>query len=251
MKIELKQKAFKAFRGYVGLLNVINEEATFLVSKEKISVLMMDPSHVAMIDASIKAEAFDSYEAEDGEKVSINIKELLRFLDRVDEKKDRVQIRNTRAKMIMTLKRHGSERRFEIPLLDSYDGDELPKPKIDFKVKVKLTGDALASAVKDVAIINHLITIKGDAHGFHISGEGDMGSSFSDWESGSEDILELEVKEDGGSIYTMSYIQPIINQCKAIGDSIVLELSESMPVKISAVPKNTDLEAIFYLAPCL
>ena len=253
MKIQMNEpKEFKAFKGYVNLLSVIVEEVTFLVSKEKISVLKMDPSHVCMVDASIKAGAFTSYAALEDEQISVNIKEFKRFLDRIDEKKEKVEIYNDvdKARLVIKLTRANATRKFEVPLLDPYD-EEVPKPRIEFHTKVRMRCEALASAVKDVALVNEHVKFRSSKDpSLHVFGEGDMGSAFSDWEKDSDDIIEIDAKEESLATYTLSYLAPIVAQCKDVGDNVTLEFSKDMPIKIDA-ETGDHLLATFYLAPCI
>ena len=56
-----------------------------------------------------------------------------------------------------------------------------------------------AVAVKDVALVNEHVKLRaslnGEDYSFHISGEGDMGSAFSDWEKDSEDLIKMEAED--------------------------------------------------------
>ena len=81
---EVEVSRIEPFRSLVKALSVIVEEGTFLVNEAQIKLLAMDPSHVAMVDFELPSSFFDSYSCVGEPRISINIKEFLRFLDRVD-----------------------------------------------------------------------------------------------------------------------------------------------------------------------
>ena len=134
---EVEVSRIDPFRSLVKALSVIVEEGTFTMNEAQLKLLAMDPSHVAMVDFELPGGFFDSYRCEGEPKLSINIKEFLRFLDRVDrDEQVRIVLNTEKARLVIHCKRGGHSRRFEMPILEPLD-EEVPQPKIFFKAKAR------------------------------------------------------------------------------------------------------------------
>src|SRR5512137_2791037 len=82
---EVEVSRIDPFRNLIKALSVIVEEGTFIMNEAQVKLLAMDPSHVAMVDFELPSDFFDNYKCEGEPKLSVNIKEFLKFLDRVDK----------------------------------------------------------------------------------------------------------------------------------------------------------------------
>jgi proliferating cell nuclear antigen len=246
---EVEVSRIDPFRSLVKALSVIVEEGTFTMNEAQIKLLAMDPSHVAMVDFELPSEFFDAYKCEGEPKLSINIKEFLRFLDRVDrDEQVRIVLNEEKARLVIHCKRSGHNRRFEIPILVPLD-EEVPQPKIFFKGKVRITSDALRMAIRDANLVSEHVKVEMEDGLLKINAEGDMGSSFSEWLADSDDVLELKVDEDSNATFTLSYLQDIANAAGANSEVVTIELSTDMPIKMDfEIPTG---RLVYYLAPCI
>ena len=246
---EVEVSRIDPFRSLVKALSVIVEEGTFVMNEAQMKLLAMDPSHVAMVDFELPSEFFDSYKCEGEPKLSINIKEFLRFLDRVDrDEQVRIVLNEEKARLVIHCKRGGHSRRFEMPILEPLD-EEVPQPKIFFKGKVRITSDALRMAIRDANLVSEHVKVEMEDGLLKINAEGDMGSSFSEWLKDSDDVLELKVDEDSNATFTLSYLQDIANAAGANGEVVTIELSTDMPIKMDfEIPTG---RLVYYLAPCI
>ena len=230
-------------------LSVIVEEGTFVMNEAQIKLLAMDPSHVAMVDFELPSTFFDSYKCDGEPKLSINIKEFLRFLDRVDrDEQVRIVLNEEKARLVIHCKRGGHNRRFEMPILEPLD-EEVPQPKIFFKGKARITSDAVRMAIRDANLVSEHVKVEMVDGLLKVNAEGDMGSSFSEWETTSDDVLELKVDEDSNATFTLSYLQDIANAAGANSEVVTIELSTDMPIKMDfEIPVG---RLVYYLAPCI
>ena len=246
---EVEVSRIDPFRSLVKALSVIVEEGTFTMNEAQMKLLAMDPSHVAMVDFELPSEFFDSYKCEGEPKLSINIKEFLRFLDRVDrDEQVRIVLNEDKARLVIHCKRGGHNRRFEMPILEPLD-EEVPQPKIFFKGKVRITSDALRMAIRDANLVSEHVKVEMEEGLLKINAEGDMGSSFSEWLAESDDVLELKVEEDSNATFTLSYLQDIANAAGANSEVVTIELSTDMPIKMDfEIPTG---RLVYYLAPCI
>jgi proliferating cell nuclear antigen len=246
---EVEVSRIDPFRSLVKALSVIVEEGTFVMNEAQIKLLAMDPSHVAMVDFELPSTFFDSYKCEGEPKLSINIKEFLRFLDRVDrDEQVRIVLNDEKARLVIHCKSGGHNRRFEMPILEPLD-EEVPQPKIFFKSKARITSDAVRMAIRDANLVSEHVKVEMVDGLLKVNAEGDMGSSFSEWETNSDDVLELKVDEDSNATFTLSYLQDIANAAGANSEVVTIELSTDMPIKMDfEIPVG---RLVYYLAPCI
>ncbi len=246
---EVEVSRIDPFRSLVKALSVIVEEGTFVMNEAQMKLLAMDPSHVAMVDFELPSAFFDAYKCEGEPKLSINIKEFLRFLDRVDrDEQVRIVLNEEKARLVIHCKRGGHNRRFEMPILEPLD-EEVPQPKIFFKGKARITSDAVRMAIRDANLVSEHVKVEMVEGLLKVNAEGDMGSSFSEWEKDSDDVLELKVDEDSNATFTLSYLQDIANAAGANSEVVTVELSTDMPIKMDfEIPQG---RLVYYLAPCI
>ena len=246
---EVEISRIEPFRNLVKALSVIVEEGTFNMDEAQVKLLAMDPSHVAMVDFELPSEFFDKYTCEDEPRLTINIGEFLKFLDRV-EKDEQVTIRleEDQARLVIRCKRGGHTRRFMMPILEPLD-EEVPQPKIFFKASARILTQSLRRAIRDSSLVSEHVKMEVDEGNFKISATGDMGSALSDWERDSDELLELKVEEPSNATFTLSYLQDIVNAVQASSEVATLELSTDMPIKMDfELPQG---RLIYYLAPCI
>ena len=246
---EVEVSRIDPFRSLVKALSVIVEEGTFTMNEAQLKLLAMDPSHVAMVDFELPGTFFDSYRCEGEPKLSINIKEFLRFLDRVDrDEQVRIVLNTEKARLVIHCKRGGHSRRFEMPILEPLD-EEVPQPKIFFKAKARVTTDALRMAIRDASLVSEHVRVEVEGDLFKVNAEGDMGSSFSEWTRDSDDLLELKADEDSSATFTLSYLSDIASAAGANSEVATPELSTDMPIKMEFEISQGRL--VYYLAPCI
>jgi proliferating cell nuclear antigen len=246
---EVELSRIDPFRNLIKALSVIVEEGTFNLNEAQMKLLAMDPSHVAMVDFELPNEFFDKYKCDGESKLTLNIGEFLKFIDRV-EKDEQVTIKldEENARLIIRCKRGGHTRRFVMPVLEPLE-DEVPQPKIFFKATSRILTQSLRRAIRDASLVSEHVKVEANKDNFKVSATGDMGSAQSEWEKGSDELLELKVEEDSSATFTLSYLQDIVGAVAASSEVTTLELSTDMPIKMNfELPQG---RLIYYLAPCI
>lgn len=204
------------FKDLMSLLKAISEEMTLKFTPEKIMAASMDPSHVIMVMMEINKNLFQDYQAKEDETLTVNLKELTQFLDRIG-KDEIVTMKKDEEKMrfVITATKGGHKRRFELPLLDTIE-DTVPDPKIFFKAQTKMLTKALDGAIKDsILVADHAaFLIEGGQTNtvFRITGKGDLGDAVNEFEKGDDNIIEIKLEEDSSAKFTLSYLEQIIGQ---------------------------------------
>lgn len=246
---EVEVSRIDPFRNLIKALSVIVEEGTFVMNEAQMKLLAMDPSHVAMVDFELPSDFFDSYKCEGEPRLSVNIKEFLKFLDRVDKDEDTwIRLDEEKARLVILCKRGGHSRRFEMPILETVD-DEVPQPKIFFKAKARIITNSLRNAIRDANLVSEHVKVAVEGEMLKISATGDMGSAHSEWEKGSDDLIDLKAEEDSSATFTLSYLNEIANAAGNSSEVATIELSTDMPIKMDfELPKG---KLVYYLAPCI
>jgi len=147
---EVNISRIEPFRNLVKALSVIVDEGTFNIDEAQMKLLAMDPSHVAMVDFELPSEFFDKYVCEGSTRLSINVGEFQKFLDRVDKDENvTIKLEEDKARLVIHCRRGGHKRRFVMPILEPMD-EEVPQEYAkeenewlqtleDFRREVKLT----------------------------------------------------------------------------------------------------------------
>jgi len=249
MELKLYEKNLESFKGVMNLVKaVLVGDTKMQLSEDGIRILGMDPSHVAMIDAKIKLGLFDTFTPGD-EDVIINITEFTRFLDRA-EKKERVtlSVDSKASKLIITGEKSGWKRRFGIPLLEEYES-EVPEPKIKFDASVKMLTPAFDKALKDAELVSEHVNLEIREGLTTLKATGDVGEASNLWEKDSEDILEIKAEAKANATYTLSYLRDMTTALKAFSDTIRMEMSTDMPMRIEGYADS--IEVTLFLAPMI
>lgn len=135
-----------------------------------------------------------------------------------------------------------------MPILEPLD-EEVPQPKIIFKSSARILTQSLRQAIRDADLVGEHVKIEMADDMLKMSSTGDLGSAFSEWERGADELLELRVEEDAGATFTLSYLKDITNTAGVSSEVATLELATEMPIRMDfEMPQG---KLVYYLAPCI
>lgn len=225
-------------------VSTLVEEATFEASPEGITFRAMDPSHVALIDLLWPKAAFEKYECDKPFKFSIKIEDFMKLIKRADAK-DSIEI-TTSDEMLVLRILNGYKREFLLHLIESTYGPT-PLPKLSFNVKATMAERAFEKVLSDISAISDHVTIEASKDRLIFSGKSDIGSGSITLERATQDLLELDVKEDSKATYSIEYLSNIIKATAS--DAVLLEYSSKMPIRLELKLSDLGGRVHFYLAP--
>jgi len=225
-------------------VSTLVEEATFEASPEGITFRAMDPSHVALVDLSWPKSVFEKYECDKPFKFSIKIEDFVKLIKRADVK-DSIEI-TTADEMLVLRILDGYRREFLLHLIESTYGPT-PLPKLSFNVKATIAERAFERILSDISAISDHMTIEASKDRLIFSGKSDIGSGSVTLEKVSEDLKELEAKEESKATYNMEYLSNIIKATAS--DTVLLEYSSKMPIRLELKLSDLGGRIHFYLAP--
>jgi proliferating cell nuclear antigen len=226
---------------------IIVDEATFNLASETIDLRAMDPSRVAMVDFQWPKTIFDEYQCDEAQKMCINISELLKLLRRTS-KDETIELALTpeTPKLKITITGRYT-RTFNMPTLEPQE-EEVPTPKITFKITAKTTAEGLRQAIEDAQLVSDHVRIEADPEKLILNATGDLMGALIELKKGSDALLDLQTEEPSKATFSLSYLAEIIKAASATSEIATLQFANDMPIRLDFhQPKEGRLT--YYLAP--
>jgi len=237
-------------------VQVVAEEPTLAFSGEGLTVVEMDPSHVAMVVAYAPKKLFDNWEIysnpldwllSNGQptKISVNMKDVVNYLK--VKKNSYMEISNEDEKVKFTV----DDVVVRLPKLKIKDYD-IPKPNVELEAKIVMD-------IKPILdVIENWHRIKGKWYVpdiiFETTDEGDFKLSMNESDATFErvfkktdpHILEITHTLPQKAMYSIGWIKDMLKTAKKLSNLIVIQFSTEKPVRLSAL---NQVQVDYWLAP--
>lgn len=237
----------KLLRDMISAIAILVDEATFNLDSEKIELRAMDPSRVAMVDFEWPKTIFDEYQCDQPQKMCINIGELLKLLRRTGKEEAIELVLNPETARLQIAITGKYTRTFNMPTLEPQE-EEVPTPKITFKVQAKTTTSGLRQAIEDAQIVSDHVRIEADAEKLVFNASGDLMGAVIQLDKASDALLDLQTQEPAKATFSLSYLAEIIKAASATSEIASLQFANDMPIRVEFhQPKEGKLT--YYLAP--
>lgn len=237
----------KLLRDMVSAIAILVDEATFNLDSEKIELRAMDPSRVAMVDFEWPKSIFDEYQCDQPQKMCINIGELLKLLRRTGKEESIELVLNPETARLQIAITGKYTRTFNMPTLEPQE-EEVPTPKITFKVQAKTTTSGLRQAIEDAQIVSDHVRIEADNEKLVFNASGDLMGAVIKLDKTSDALLDLQTQEPVKATFSLSYLAEIIKAASATSEIATLQFANDMPIRVEFhQPKEGKLT--YYLAP--
>ena len=224
------------------IVNLV-EEGLFEVGKDGIRLKAMDPSQISMISFFMPKEAFSTYEISEERKLGIDVDKLSKVLGRA-RAGESAELGLDDGRIVVSFRGKKNRRTFRLPLIEMTGGLER-EPKIEYSNRVKLVSDALKEILKDAKLVSSHVRLLLDDGGFRVEIKGDEGEIKEEFDSGCEELKELEGK-DAKATFPLQYMEDIIRASKG-GSEITIYLETDRPLKIEYEVEGA--KSTYYLAP--
>lgn len=226
----------------VSILGVLVDEAKLHFSKTGISVRAVDSANVGMVALSINKEAFEDFEATNGE-IGIDLQKLSGILE----------LANKENSIALTLDETAHKLRVEfnglaytMSLLDPTSFKPEPKiPNFDLPVEVNIDGVELKYGLKAAGKISDYITFSMKGTEFTITASGETDDMVYVIPA---DKLKIIKTADVSSMFAIDYLVQIAKVVEKSGDILVL-LGKDYPVRLKFKIAEGKGEAEYMLAP--
>jgi proliferating cell nuclear antigen len=233
----------KYLKDSVGVISDIVNEAKFLVTKDAVELVAMDPANVAMVIFKLLSTAFTEYDIKEDKELCINLAQLRQILRRA-KANDTVTLEDEEGKLKIQF-RSDTVRTFSLPIID-IDDKEQRVPELQFPVVIETSASVLSDAIGDVDVIAESVTFLVDKEKFTIAAEGDLSKAQIDIASGEDTKIENQ-QDSVKAKYSVEYLKKMIEGSK-LSSRVTIRFSNDYPLRVDY--KQVDKVSLsFVLAP--
>jgi len=225
-------------------VSVLVDECKINLNEDGLAIRAVDPANVGMVDLSLSADAFESYET-DGGVIGVNLARLEEFVGMADSGQ-LVQLELDEETRKLHIQIEGLEGTLALIDPDSIR-QEPDLPDLDLSAEIVVEGRDIDRAVTAADMVSDHIAlgVDPDDEEFYVDAEGDTDDVH--LELGTEDLIDLTAGE-ARSLFSLDYLK---DMDKAIpGDAEVrIELGEEFPVKMHFDIAEGNGQVTYMLAP--
>jgi len=208
-------------------VSVLVDECKIRLNEEELAIRAVDPANVGMVDLSLEAAAFESYEA-DGGVIGVNLNRLEDIVGMASAD-DLVHLELDEETRKLHIRMDGLS--YTLALIDPDSIRQEPDiPDLDLPAQIVVEGNQLDRGITAADMVSDHIRLRVDdvEEAFYIQAEGDTDDV--DFEMDRDDLIDLQVGP-ADSLFSLDYLK---DMNKAIpGDAeVTVELGEEFPVKL-------------------
>ncbi len=226
----------------IEVLSALVQETKLTLMPQGISTRAVDPANVAMVSIDLAKDAFDSFEATDGE-IGVDITKLNGIME-LANKDDviRLELDEKGQKLVIGIRGLA----YTISLLDPSTIRKEPKiPELNLPAHVTLRGDDLKRAVKAAEKVGDYMNIgvKGDI--FFMEGDGDTDKVLMELKK--DQLIDI-TPCDANSLFSLDYLSDI-SRTAGKASQVTLDVGKDYPMKVRFAFAEGHGQALYMLAP--
>ena len=225
-------------------VSVLVDECKIHLNEDGISIRAVDPANVGMVDLSLVATAFESYEA-DGGLIGVNLTRLEDIAGMADSGQ-LIELELDEETRKLHIQIDGLE--YTLALIDPDSIRQEPDiPDLDLPAEVVIEGKDIDRAVKAADMVSDHIALGVDANAdqFYVQAAGDTDDVHLELDEG--DLIDLQ-SGDAESLFSLDYLKDM-NKAIANDGEVTMELGEEFPVKLHFEIAEGNGHVTFMLAP--
>ncbi|WP_114578000.1 DNA polymerase sliding clamp [Saliphagus sp. LR7] len=225
-------------------VSVLVEECKIHLDEDGLQIRAVDPANVGMVDLSLSADAFESYEA-DGGLIGIDLSRL-EDIAGMAETGQLVQLELDEETRKLQIQIDGLE--YTLALIDPDSIRQEPDiPDLDLPAEVVLEGRDINRSVTAADMVSDHITLGVDdgEEYFYVDAEGDTDDVH--LELTEEDLIDLQTGP-AHSLFSLDYLKDM-NKAIPTDAEVTLELGEEFPIKLHYGFAEGDGQVTYMLAP--
>jgi len=214
-------------RDSLDAVSVLVDECKIRLNEEELSIRAVDPANVGMVDLTLEAAAFESYEA-DGGVIGVNLTRLEEVAGMANAD-DLIHLELDEETRKLHIECEGLS--YTLALIDPDSIRKEPDiPDLDLPAEITLEGAQLNRGITAADMVSDHIRLRVDEtdETFHIEAEGDTDDV--DLQLESEDLIALTAGP-ADSLFSLDYLKDM-NKAIASDAEVRVELGEEFPVKL-------------------
>ena len=208
-------------------VSVLVDECKIRLNAEELSIRAVDPANVGMVDLSLDAAAFESYEA-DGGVIGVNLGRLEDIAGMANSG-DLVQLELNEETRKLHIQIDGLS--YTLALIDPDSIRQEPDiPDLDLPAQVVLEGNQLNRGITAADMVSDHISLRVDDadEAFYIEAEGDTDDV--DLKLTTDDLIDLTAGA-ANSLFSLDYLKDM-NKAIPKATEVTVDLGEEFPVKL-------------------
>ncbi|ELZ95118.1 DNA polymerase sliding clamp [Haloferax mucosum ATCC BAA-1512] len=208
-------------------VSVLVDECKIRLNEESLSIRAVDPANVGMVDLTLDAAAFESYEA-DGGVIGVNLSRLEEVAGMAGSG-DLIHLTLDEETRKLNIRIDGLS--YTLALIDPDSIRQEPDiPDLDLPANIVLEGTHLARGIKAADMVSDHIRLRVDSteETFHVEAEGDTDDV--DLSLPPADLISIEAG-DADSLFSLDYLKDM-NKAIPTDAEVTVELGEEFPVKL-------------------
>jgi proliferating cell nuclear antigen len=224
-------------------VSTLVDEAKFHITKDGISARAVDPANVAMVSFDLKAGAFESFNATDGE-IGVDLTRLNDILG-MTSKDDKIELNLNEETRKLEIRTGGLA--YTLSLLDPTSIRKEPKvPKLELPAKVVLNGAELKRAVKAAEKVSDHMALGVVDRTFYVEAEGDLDKVRLDIPESS--LISIQSTGNVRSLFSLDYLNDL---AKSLGkaEKVTIDLGTDYPVNFTFNIAGGNGAVTYLLAP--
>ncbi len=225
-------------------VGVLVDECKIHLDDGGIEIRAVDPANVGMVDLSLDASAFESYEA-DGGLIGVNLVRLQDIAGMADSGQ-LVELELDEETRKLHISIDGLE--YTLALIDPESIREEPDlPDLDLSSTIVIEGRDIDRAVTAADMVSDHIELGVDEADevFYVEAEGDTDDVHLELDA--EDLIDL-VAGEASSLFSLDYLQDM-NKAIPKDTEVTMELGQEFPVKLHFDIAEGEGEVTYMLAP--
>ncbi len=225
-------------------VGVLVEECKIHLEEDGFEIRAVDPANVGMVDLSLSAAAFESYEA-DGGVIGVNLSRLEDIAGMADAGQlVHLELDEETRKLHISI--DGLE--YTLALIDPDSIRQEPDiPDLDLSSEIVAEGADIDRSVKASDMVSDHIALGVDSgdEQFYVDAEGDTDDVH--LELTAEDLIDLQAG-DAHSLFSLDYLKDM-NKAIPNDAEVTVELGQEFPVKIHFSIAEGEGTVTYMLAP--
>ena len=215
------------FQDALDSVSVLVDECKIRLNEEELSIRAVDPANVGMVDLTLEAAAFESYEA-DGGVIGVNLARLEDIAGMANSG-DLIHLELDEETRKLHIEIDGLS--YTLALIDPDSIRQEPDiPDLDLASEIVVEGAQLDRGIKAADMVSDHIRLRVDEtdEAFFIEAEGDTDDV--DLRLAREDLIALTAGP-ADSLFSLDYLKDM-NKAIPSDAEVTIELGEEFPVKL-------------------
>ncbi|SEH50427.1 monomeric archaeal DNA polymerase sliding clamp [Halopenitus malekzadehii] len=225
-------------------VSVLVDECKIHLNEEELAIRAVDPANVGMVDLSLEAAAFESYEA-DGGVIGVNLARLQDIAGMANSG-DLIHLELDEETRKLHIEIDGLS--YTLALIDPDSIRQEPDiPELDLPAEIVLEGAQIDRGITAADMVSDHIRLRIDeaAEAFSIEAEGDTDDVDLNLER--DDLIDLTAGP-ADSLFSLDYLKDM-NKAIPKDAEVIVELGEEFPVKLHYSFAEGMGNVTFMLAP--